>query len=55
METNVVVGLGLSGLGLAGYTVGVFVPYPGRAFTATAVMVGVTLLAVSDWTGGVDG
>jgi hypothetical protein len=39
-------GLGLTVGGVAGYLAGVTVAYPGRAFSLTAVMVGVTLLAV---------
>ncbi|MFC7165756.1 hypothetical protein [Halospeciosus flavus] len=39
-------GLSLTALGLLGYAVGVFVPYPGRAFSVTALMVGVTLAVV---------
>jgi len=33
-------------LGVAGYVAGVAVDYPGRAFAITAVMLGVTLVAV---------
>jgi hypothetical protein len=33
--------------GVAGYVAGVYVAYPGRAFSITAVVVGVTLLSVS--------
>lgn len=32
--------------GVLGYAIGVFAPYPGRAFSITAVMVGVTLSAI---------
>ena len=32
---------------LAGYSVGAVEQYPGRAFTVTGVMVGITLFAVS--------
>ncbi|WP_324662863.1 hypothetical protein [Haloarcula sediminis] len=39
-------GLALSAGGVVGYLVGVAAPFPGRAFSLTAVMVGVTLLAV---------
>lgn len=43
-------GIALTALGLAGYVAGVYVAYPGRAFSVTALMVGVTLLAVGvDW------
>lgn len=40
------VGLLLTVGGVAAYLVGVAAPFPGRAFSVTAVMVGVTLLAV---------
>lgn len=33
-------------LGLAGYVAGVPVDYPSRAFSTTAVMLGITLVAV---------
>lgn len=33
--------------GVLGYVVGVAVPYPGRAFSVTAVIVGITLLSIS--------
>lgn len=33
-------------LGLVGYGVGAAVAYPGRAFSVTAVMLGVTLVAI---------
>lgn len=39
-------GLGLTAAGIVGYTVGVSAPYPGRAFSVTAVMIGITLTAV---------
>ncbi|MEF8827877.1 MAG: hypothetical protein V5A15_02135 [Haloarcula sp.] len=46
MNTVLALGLGLTVVGLAGYAVGVAMPYPGRAFSVTALLVGVTLLAV---------
>jgi uncharacterized membrane protein YccC len=36
----------LTAVALAGYVVGVLVPYPGRAVTLPGVMVGLTLWAV---------
>jgi len=39
-------GIALSVAGLAAYAAGVWVPYPGRAFSVTAVMVGVGLVAL---------
>jgi hypothetical protein len=53
MNTALAAGCVLTVVGLAGYAVGVAVAYPGRAFSVTSVMVGVTLLAVgrgSAWT-----
>jgi hypothetical protein len=32
--------------GIAGYLLGVAAPYPGRSFSLTAVMIGVTVLAI---------
>lgn len=32
--------------GLAGYVAGTVAPYPGRSFSITALMVGITLLAI---------
>lgn len=40
-------GLAATALGVAGYVAGVATPYPGRAFSVTAVIVGVTLLSIS--------
>lgn len=39
-------GSGVTALGVAGYVGGVVVDYPGRAFAVTAVMLGLTLVAV---------
>ncbi|SEW12832.1 hypothetical protein [Halobacterium jilantaiense] len=38
--------------GVAGYLAGLATPYPGRAFSVTAVMVGVTLAAIGTDGGG---
>jgi hypothetical protein len=46
MDRVVVAGLALTVLGLLGYVAGVLAPYPGRAFSVTGVMVGLTLVAV---------
>lgn len=40
------VGFGLLGIGILGYVAGVFLSFPGRAFSITAVMVGITLAAI---------
>jgi len=39
-------GIAVTVLGLVGYAAGVWVPYPGRSFSVTAVMVGLTLVAI---------
>ncbi|MEF8853690.1 MAG: hypothetical protein V5A44_07325 [Haloarculaceae archaeon] len=39
-------GIALSLAGLAAYAAGVWVSYPGRAFSVMAVMVGLTLVAI---------
>jgi hypothetical protein len=46
MDRVVVAGVVLTVLGLVGYAAGVLAPYPGRAFSVTGVMVGLTLVAV---------
>ena len=40
-------GIGLFAVGLAGYAVGVSMPYPGRAFSLTAIMVGIAVAAIA--------
>ncbi|WP_167599444.1 hypothetical protein [Halorussus marinus] len=45
-------GAGLTLLGLVGYLAGLVAAYPGRAFSVSGVMVGITLLAIgADTTG----
>lgn len=39
-------GLVLTGIGLVGYVAGIQFQYPGRAFTITAIIVGITLLSM---------
>ncbi|MFB6308479.1 MAG: hypothetical protein ABEH35_04040 [Haloarculaceae archaeon] len=43
MHRTTALGVALSAAGIAGYAVGIYVAYPGRAFSITAVMVGVCL------------
>ncbi|WP_435117698.1 hypothetical protein [Halolamina sp. C58] len=45
MERRKVAGVGLLVAGLLSYGVGIYVPYPGRAFSLPAVMVGIVLVA----------
>lgn len=46
MNRVVAAGASLTLVGIGAYAVGIFVAYPGRAFSLTALMVGVSLLAV---------
>jgi hypothetical protein len=46
MNTTLVGGLVLSVVGLAAYVAGLWVAYPARSFSVTAVMVGLTLAAI---------
>lgn len=46
MNRTLALGVALTGAGVLGYVAGIVAPYPGRAFTVTAVMVGVTLMAI---------
>jgi hypothetical protein len=48
MDRTFLAGAGLTGVGLCGYVAGTVVSYPGRAFSLTALMVGITLAAVGD-------
>lgn len=46
MDGVFLAGVAFTVAGLVGYTAGVLVPYPGRSFALTGIMVGVTLIAV---------
>ncbi|GAB3688632.1 hypothetical protein GCM10028857_23020 [Salinarchaeum chitinilyticum] len=46
MHRLVAVGVALLGLGLLGYVVGIETAYPGRAFSVTAIMVGIGFLGL---------
>ena len=46
MNAATALGLATAGVGLAGYVLGVWTPYPGRALSLPLMMVGVTLLAI---------
>ncbi|WP_227376428.1 hypothetical protein [Haladaptatus halobius] len=50
MNRTLAFGLALTILGLVGYLLGVVAPYPGRAFSITGVMVGITLVAIGNTT-----
>lgn len=47
MNTQQVAGIGFVVAGLAAYGAGVYVAYPGRAFSITAIMVGIAVAAIS--------
>lgn len=46
MNRLLAVGATTLGVGVVAYGVGIFVAYPGRAFSLTAVMVGLALVVV---------
>lgn len=46
MNTVLLIGMVLTGVGLVGYVTGISMAFPGRAFSVTAVMVGLTLVAI---------
>jgi len=48
-------GLVLTLGGTAGYLAGLAAPYPGRAFSVTAVILGITLTAIGSGGDGADG
>lgn len=41
-------GVAATVLGVVGYLAGLFAAYPGRAFSVTAVMVGITVLSIGN-------
>ncbi|ATW88426.1 hypothetical protein halTADL_1671 [Halohasta litchfieldiae] len=47
MEWRTATGVGLFVVGIVGYTAGVSLPYPGREFSLTAVMVGIAIAAIA--------
>jgi hypothetical protein len=46
MNRVLAAGVVLTAAGIAGYAAGVMAAYPGRAFSVTAIMVGITLVAI---------
>ncbi|WP_435102844.1 hypothetical protein [Halarchaeum sp. P4] len=46
MDRYTVAGSALLAVGFLGYAAGVLVDYPGRAFSVTAVMLGISLVAI---------
>jgi hypothetical protein len=47
MDRDTTIGLGLFSIGLVGYGTGIYIAYPGRAFSITAVIVGIGLLGIA--------
>lgn len=47
MDRYKLAGVGLFVAGIVGYVAGVYVAYPGRAFSVTAVMVGISIAAIA--------
>ncbi|MFB6179039.1 MAG: hypothetical protein ABEI77_04865 [Halorientalis sp.] len=54
MNWELVAGGGLLAAGLAGYALGTVRPFPGRAFSLTAIMVGLLLVSIGRPTRGVE-
>lgn len=46
MEADLFAGIVFTVLGLVGYVVGTAVAYPGRSLSVTALMAGITLVAI---------
>lgn len=46
MNRLVAFGAALVALGVLGYGIGIVVDFPGRAFSVTAIMIGITLIAI---------
>ena len=46
MNRLMAAGIVISAVGFVGYVVGTARPYPGRAFSVTVIMVGITLIAI---------
>jgi len=51
MDRTFIAGAGLTVAGVCGYVVGVLVTYPGRAFSLTAIMIGITLASIGEGRG----
>ncbi|GAA0216409.1 hypothetical protein GCM10009000_033960 [Halobacterium noricense] len=47
MDRSTIAGIVLSLIGLIGYVAGIYVAYPGRAFSITVLMVGIALVAIA--------
>ena len=55
MNRLMAAGIVLTAVGFVGYVVGVVQPYPGRAFSVTVVMAGITLVAIHRMDAGASG
>lgn len=47
MDRSTSAGIGLFTVGLLGYVLGIYITYPGRAFSITAIIVGIALVAIA--------
>lgn len=52
MVQSYTTGLILTAIGLAGYLAGIQFQYPGRAFSVTAIMLGITLISIPKFRSG---
>ncbi len=52
MNRSTISGVALSLVGFIGYVAGIYVAYPGRAFSITAVIVGIALVAIGPQSAG---
>lgn len=48
VSRGMLLGAVCTALGIGGYLVGIAVAYPGRAFSVTLTMIGITLLVIGD-------
>lgn len=47
MDRSTIAGIALILVGILGYIAGIFVVYPGRAFSITVLMIGIALVAIA--------
>jgi len=47
MEWRTATGIGLFLIGIAGYSIGIYIPYPARGFSLTAIMVGIAVAMIA--------
>lgn len=47
MDRSTITGIALILVGLLGYVAGIYVAYPGRAFSITVLMIGIALVEIA--------